>query len=172
MYEPVLVAGEDSFAPLDIRVRVKGGGHTSQVYAIRQAIAKALVAYYAKYLDAYSALALKKKLVAYDRTLLIADPRRMEPKKFGGHGARARRQKRYVVLPFISILTSRTTQLPLRFFSLVFYEILYYVSMSFSIKQCNFLRRRRNELMNHIPLGYIDYDVIIIQRNRVSIYIR
>ncbi|KAG5638651.1 hypothetical protein H0H81_011203 [Sphagnurus paluster] len=94
VYEPVLVAGEDSFAPLDIRVRVKGGGHTSQVYAIRQAISKALVAYYAKYLDAYSALELKKKLVAYDRTLLIADPRRMEPKKFGGHGARARRQKR------------------------------------------------------------------------------
>ncbi|KAF8807342.1 ribosomal protein S9 [Phlegmacium glaucopus] len=95
VYEPILVAGEESFAPLDIRVRVKGGGHTSQVYAIRQAIAKALVAYYAKYLDAYSALALKKKLVAYDRTLLIADPRRMEPKKFGGHGARARRQKSY-----------------------------------------------------------------------------
>lgn len=39
---------------------------------------------------------LKKKLVAYDRTLLIADPRRMEPKKFGGRGARARRQKRCV----------------------------------------------------------------------------
>ena len=39
---------------------------------------------------------LKKKLVAYDRTLLIADPRRMEPKKFGGAGARARRQKRCV----------------------------------------------------------------------------
>lgn len=105
MYEPVLVAGEDSFAPLDIRVRVKGGGHTSQVYAIRQAIAKALVAYYAKYFDAYSALALKKKLVAYDRTLLIADPRRMEPKKFGGQGARARRQKRYVILTFMFILT-------------------------------------------------------------------
>jgi hypothetical protein len=66
------------------------------VYAIRQAIAKALVAYYAKYIDAYSAMELKKKLVAYDRTLLIADPRRMEPKKFGGHGARARRQKRCV----------------------------------------------------------------------------
>lgn len=96
VYEPVLVAGEDAFTPLDIRVRVKGGGHTSQVYAIRQAIAKALVAYYAKYIDAYSALELKKKLVAYDRTLLIADPRRMEPKKFGGAGARARRQKRFV----------------------------------------------------------------------------
>lgn len=98
IYEPVLVAGEESFAPLDIRVRVKGGGHTSQVYAIRQAIAKAVVAYYSKYIDAYSAMELKKKLVAYDRTLLIADPRRMEPKKFGGAGARARRQKRCVYI--------------------------------------------------------------------------
>ncbi|KAF9270139.1 ribosomal protein S9 [Marasmius fiardii PR-910] len=95
VYEPILVAGEDHFAPMDIRVRVKGGGHTSQVYAIRQAIAKALVAYHAKYSDAYSAMELKKKLVAYDRALLIADPRRMEPKKFGGQGARARRQKSY-----------------------------------------------------------------------------
>jgi len=95
VYEAVLVAGEDSFAGIDIRVRVKGGGHTSQVYAIRQAIAKAVVAYYAKYVDAYSAIELKKKLVSYDRTLLIADPRRMEPKKFGGPGARARRQKSY-----------------------------------------------------------------------------
>ncbi|CAK5280200.1 unnamed protein product [Mycena citricolor] len=95
VYEPVLVAGEDEFAGIDIRVRVKGGGHTSQVYAIRQAIAKALVAYHAKYIDAAHAIALKKSLVDYDRTLLIADPRRMEPKKFGGSGARARRQKSY-----------------------------------------------------------------------------
>lgn len=89
---------------LDIRVRVKGGGHTSQIYAIRQAIAKAIVAYYAKYIDASSAMELKKKLVAYDRTLLIADPRRMEPKKFGGAGARARRQKRYVSWIALKIL--------------------------------------------------------------------
>ncbi|ELU41503.1 ribosomal s9/S16 domain-containing protein [Rhizoctonia solani AG-1 IA] len=94
VYEPVLVVGEDKFQTVDIRVRVKGGGHTSQVYAIRQAIAKAVVAYYAKYHDAASALELKKQLVTYDRTLLIADPRRAEPKKFGGQGARARRQKR------------------------------------------------------------------------------
>jgi len=100
IYEPVLVAGEDSFASIDVRVRVKGGGHTSQIYAIRQAISKAVVAYYAKYVDAFSAIELKKKLVAYDRTLLIADPRRMEPKKFGGAGARARRQKRCVTLIF------------------------------------------------------------------------
>lgn len=70
---------------------------------MRQAIAKALVAYYAKYIDAYSAMELKKKLVAYDRTLLIADPRRMEPKKFGGAGARARRQKRYVLHAVIRV---------------------------------------------------------------------
>ncbi|CAE6429286.1 unnamed protein product [Rhizoctonia solani] len=95
VYEPVLVVGEDKFQTVDIRVRVKGGGHTSQIYAIRQAIAKAVVAYYAKYHDAASALELKKQLVTYDRTLLIADPRRAEPKKFGGKGARARRQKSY-----------------------------------------------------------------------------
>ncbi len=80
---------------VDIRLRVSGGGQTSQVYAIRQAIAKALVAYYAKYYDAASALELRQLFVAYDRTLLIADTRRSEPKKFGGHGARARRQKSY-----------------------------------------------------------------------------
>jgi len=95
VYEAVLAAGEENFSFIDIRVRVKGGGHTSQVYALRQAIAKALVAFHAKYVDASTALELKKKLVAYDRTLLIADPRRMEPKKFGGQGARARRQKSY-----------------------------------------------------------------------------
>ena len=33
---------------VDIRVRVKGGGTTSQIYAIRQAIAKGIVAYYQK----------------------------------------------------------------------------------------------------------------------------
>jgi len=40
--------GKDKFAGVDIRVRVKGGGHVSQVYAIRQAISKSLVAYYQK----------------------------------------------------------------------------------------------------------------------------
>jgi small subunit ribosomal protein S16e len=113
VYEPVLVVGEDSFSSIDIRVRVKGGGHTSQIYAIRQAIAKAVVAYYAKYVDAFSAIELKKKLVAYDRTLLIADPRRMEPKKFGGAGARARRQKRWVQPIFTKLtVTNLSVQLP------------------------------------------------------------
>ena len=43
--EPVLLLGRDKFAGMDIRVRVKGGGHSSQVYAVRQAIAKAVIAY-------------------------------------------------------------------------------------------------------------------------------
>src|SRR5699024_10345991 len=80
---------------VDIRVRVSGGGHTSQIYAIRQAISKALIAYYQKYVDEHSKNLLKQALVQFDRTLLVADNRRCEPKKFGGPGARSRFQKSY-----------------------------------------------------------------------------
>lgn len=38
---------------------------------------------------------IKTILLSYDRTLLVSDPRRCEPKKFGGPSARARRQKSY-----------------------------------------------------------------------------
>ncbi|TYZ57476.1 hypothetical protein PybrP1_005160 [[Pythium] brassicae (nom. inval.)] len=94
-YEPVLLLGQQRFANVDIRIRVKGGGHTSQIYAIRQAIAKALVAYYQKFVDEASKKEIKDILLAYDRTLLVADPRRKEAKKFGGPSARARFQKSY-----------------------------------------------------------------------------
>merc|ERR1712173_111164 len=40
--------------------------------------------------------------VQYDRSLLVADPRRNEPKKFGGPGARARYQKSYRQLDLCS----------------------------------------------------------------------
>lgn len=50
-FEPVLILGQDKFSNLDIRVRVKGGGITAQIYAIRAAIAKSVVAYHAKYVD-------------------------------------------------------------------------------------------------------------------------
>jgi len=53
------------------------------------------IAYYQKYVDEHSKNQLKQALVAYDRTLLVADNRQMEPKKFGGPGARARYQKSY-----------------------------------------------------------------------------
>lgn len=95
VYEPLLILGLDKFAGVNIRVRVTGGGHTSQIYAIRQAIAKSIVSYYQKYVDEYAKNQLKQALVQYDRTLLVADNRRCEPKKFGGPGARARYQKSY-----------------------------------------------------------------------------
>ncbi|CAN4106558.1 unnamed protein product [Withania somnifera] len=83
------------FAGVDMRIRVKGGGHTSQIYAIRQSIAKALVAFYQKFVDEQQKKEIKDILIRYDRTLLVADPRRCEPKKFGGRGARSRFQKSY-----------------------------------------------------------------------------
>lgn len=57
--EPVLLLGAERFANLDIRITVKGGGRVAQIYgrllvlcfeiiAIRQAISRAIVAYYQK----------------------------------------------------------------------------------------------------------------------------
>ncbi|XP_050209638.1 40S ribosomal protein S16 [Mercurialis annua] len=94
-YEPILLLGRHRFAGVDMRIRVKGGGNTSQIYAIRQSIAKALVAFYQKFVDEQSKKEIKDILMRYDRTLLVADPRRCEPKKFGGRGARSRFQKSY-----------------------------------------------------------------------------
>lgn len=95
LLEPVLLLGVDRFSHVDIRVRVHGGGYVSQIYAIRQAIAKGIVAFYQKYVDESAKKQIKDILLTYDRSLLVADPRRKEPKKFGGRGARARRQKSY-----------------------------------------------------------------------------
>ncbi|KAH3766108.1 40S ribosomal protein S16 [Pelomyxa schiedti] len=93
--EPLLLLGKSVFGHLDIKLRVKGGGRVSQLYAIRQAIAKSIVAYYQKFVDEAAKKEIKDKLLNYDRSLLVADPRRCEPKKFGGPGARARYQKSY-----------------------------------------------------------------------------
>ncbi|XP_022083619.1 40S ribosomal protein S16 [Acanthaster planci] len=95
LMEPVLLLGKERFQGVDIRVRVKGGGRIAQIYAIRQAISKALVSYYQKYVDEASKKEIRDILIQYDRSLLVADPRRCEPKKFGGPGARARYQKSY-----------------------------------------------------------------------------
>ncbi|PWZ29475.1 40S ribosomal protein S16 [Zea mays] len=89
------LAGRSRFKDVDMRVRVRGGGKTSQVFAIRQAIAKGLVAYYQKYVVEAAEKEVKDVFSRYERTLLVADPRRCEPKKFGGRGARARFQKSY-----------------------------------------------------------------------------
>nr|XP_054321117.1 40S ribosomal protein S16-like [Pongo pygmaeus] len=94
LLEPVLL-GKERFAGVDIRVCVKGGGHVAQIYAIRQSISKALVAYYQKYVDEASKKEMKDILIQYDQILLVADPHHCESKKFGGPGARARYQKSY-----------------------------------------------------------------------------
>ncbi|CAO3694921.1 unnamed protein product [Umbelopsis ramanniana] len=95
VYEVVLLLGQERFSNIDVRIRVNGGGHVSQIYAIRQALAKAVVAFNQKFVDEASKKEIKEILVQFDRTLLVADPRRCEPKKFGGPGARARYQKSY-----------------------------------------------------------------------------
>jgi small subunit ribosomal protein S16e len=93
--EPILLLGLKRFQALDIRIRVRGGGYVSQIYAIRQALSKGVVAYYQKYVNETEKREIKELLLQYDRSLLVADPRRCEPKKYGGPGARARYQKSY-----------------------------------------------------------------------------
>ena len=57
VFEPILLLGRERFAIMDLRIRVKGGGYTSQIYAIRQAIAKSVVSYYQKCAHRTQALA-------------------------------------------------------------------------------------------------------------------
>jgi small subunit ribosomal protein S9 len=87
IYEPFLLSGERSKS-VDISVRVNGGGFMGQAEAARMAIAKGLVQW-------TRSSELKKTITNYDRTMLAGDPRRKEPKKFGGPGARRREQKSY-----------------------------------------------------------------------------
>ncbi len=82
--EPLKLAGEKA-KEVDITVNVKGSGFVSQSVAARGAIAKALVEY-------FSDEELRKKMLAYDRLLLVDDPRRKESKKPLGKGARAKKQ--------------------------------------------------------------------------------
>lgn len=85
--EPLLLAG-DTWKELDIDVRVDGGGFMGQADAARMAIARALVEW-------SGSSALREKYLDYDRSMLAGDLRRNEPKKFGGPGARRRKQKSY-----------------------------------------------------------------------------
>lgn len=85
--EPLTLAG-DLLNNVDIDVKVIGGGVMGQAEAARMVIAKGLVQW-------TSDMELKEKFNQYDRTMLVGDPRRSEPKKYGGPGARARKQKSY-----------------------------------------------------------------------------
>lgn len=72
----------------NIKVDVHGGGASGQAQAVRSAIAKAIA-------DAYPSDVVRKSYMRYDRTLLVDDSRRVEPKKFLGPKARARFQTSY-----------------------------------------------------------------------------
>lgn len=85
--EPLVLSGE-RWKALDFNVKVSGGGFMGQAEAARMAIAKGLVTW-------TRSSELRKTMTNYDRTMLAGDPRRKEPKKFGGPGARRREQKSY-----------------------------------------------------------------------------
>jgi len=85
--EPLFLSGE-RWKGVDINVRVSGGGFMGQAEAARMAVAKGLVQW-------TRSTELRRTMTSYDRTMLAGDPRRKEPKKFGGPGARRREQKSY-----------------------------------------------------------------------------
>ncbi len=85
--EPLIIFGE-GWKRYDIRVRVQGGGFMSQADAVRMAVATGLV----KMSQDFEA---RSRMLEHDRTMVVGDPRRTEPKKFGGPSARSRYQKSY-----------------------------------------------------------------------------
>lgn len=95
MKDVIARVGLKFFENLVFKITVSGGGSVSKIYAVRQAFAKSLVAYYGLYLDEWNKQEIKNILLAFDKFTLVTDPRRAEPKKYGGHGARARSQKSY-----------------------------------------------------------------------------
>ena len=86
--EPLLQAGDEVWKQLDIDVKVSGGGFMGQAEAVRMAIARSLLKW-------TKSARLRTTLTDYDRTMIAGDPRRKEPKKFGGPSARTRDQKSY-----------------------------------------------------------------------------
>ena len=85
--EPLMLADEIA-GKVDISVNVKGGGYMSQAEAVRMGIAQGLVKW-------SRSKRLRETYLEYDRTMLAGDERRKESKKFGGPGARSRKQKSY-----------------------------------------------------------------------------
>lgn len=85
--ESLWLAGE-AVDNVDIKVKVHGGGYMSQAEAVRMGIAQGMVRW-------TRSKRLRSTYLEYDRTMLAGDGRRKESKKFGGPGARARKQKSY-----------------------------------------------------------------------------
>ena len=90
MLEPVFVSPltREAMHKADIDVSVEGGGKVSQAQAVRNSIAKALAEF-------SEGDVVRKEFLKYDRTVLVDDNRRVEPKKYLGPKARARFQTSY-----------------------------------------------------------------------------
>jgi len=92
--EPLAIADAlNRLAKADINISVEGGGTMGQVDAIRTAIARGLVFWNdgAEGEDEE----LRDEYLRFDRSLLVNDPRRKEPKHQMGRGARKKKQKSY-----------------------------------------------------------------------------
>jgi small subunit ribosomal protein S9 len=86
--EPLLQAGGDVWKQLDMDIKTSGGGYMGQAEAARMAVANALLKW-------TKSTHLRTVFTEYDRTMIVGDSRSKEPKKFGGPGARAKKQKSY-----------------------------------------------------------------------------
>ena len=92
--EPLIIADAmKRLSKVDISILTHGGGVMGQTDAIRTAIARGLVHYNggAEGLDEE----LRDEFLRFDRSLLVNDPRRKEPKHQLGRGARRKKQKSY-----------------------------------------------------------------------------
>ena len=92
--EPLIIADAmNRLSKVDINILTHGGGVMGQTDAIRTAIARGLVHYNggAEGLDEE----LRDEFLRFDRSLLVNDPRRKEPKHQLGRGARRKKQKSY-----------------------------------------------------------------------------
>ena len=92
--KPVQIAeAMNRLGDVDVHVDVVGGGQMGQVDAIRTAIARGLVKWNggAEGDDEE----LRDEYLRFDRSLLVNDPRRKEPKHQMGRGARKKWQKSY-----------------------------------------------------------------------------
>ncbi|MDC0194421.1 30S ribosomal protein S9 [Candidatus Nitrosopelagicus sp.] len=99
---PLEIMGEELRDKINISVRVNGGGFMGQAYAVATAISRALIGLTKSKkepkdhpFNKSKREDLKKRIGEFDQYLISGDARRKEPKKFGGPGARRRKQKSY-----------------------------------------------------------------------------
>jgi len=102
MMAPLEIIGEENRNKVDISIRVRGGGFMGQAYASATAMSRALVGWTKSKKEPKdhpfpksTRQQLREKIADYDKYLISGDARRKEPKKFGGPGARRRKQKSY-----------------------------------------------------------------------------